>query len=95
MNATISTLTKTTIVVTSLTLASSVLARPEGGGERGKRGAPPEAIEACTDKVLDQACEFNGRRGSVSGICFAPTEDSSELACKPEGHDERSQDNSG
>ena len=92
MRTIISTLTKTTIVLTGLSLASSALARPEGG-DRGKRGAPPQAIEACADKTVDQACEFNGRRGTVAGICFTPSEDNSELVCKPEGHNERSRPN--
>ena len=88
-------LTRTSILVSTITIATTIattaLARPDDseGGKRGKRGAPPEAIEACVDKTVDEFCEFTGRRGSVSGTCFLPSEDSSELACKPEGHDER------
>lgn len=92
MRKIISTSINAIIVLVGLTVAVSALARPEGG-ERGQRGAPPEAIEACVDKTVDQVCEFDGRRGSVTGVCFSPREDSSQLACKPEGHNERSKPN--
>ena len=41
----------------------------------GKKGPPPGAIEACTDLTVDAACQFEGRRGSVSGTCIVPPED--------------------
>lgn len=91
MKHTTSKLIKASILVTTITLSTSLLARPGGGegGERGKRGAPPEAIEACAGKAVDEFCEFTGRHGPLSGTCFTPNEETSELACKPEGHDER------
>jgi len=75
-------------------MSSNSFARPGGGGGgegRGERGAPPEAIQACADLAIDDACEFEGRRGSVSGSCVIPSEDEEILACKPANHDSRSQ----
>jgi len=64
---------------------NSVLAKHHGDGEkRGKRGAPQEAIEACADLQIDEACQFEGRRGEVSGLCITPPEEEQGLVCKPE-----------
>lgn len=73
-----------------VSFSSVSIAQPQGGGEGrgGGRGAPQEAIEACSNLSAGDACEFDGRRGSVSGVCFTPSQDSSELACKPSNHDE-------
>ena len=57
------------------------------GKKRGHRGPPPQAIEACANGAVDQACEFAGRSGdAVSGTCVVPRrDDSGALACKPSG----------
>lgn len=54
-------------------------------GERSgseKRTPPQEAIYACANSSAGQQCEFSGKRGTESGICFTPKE-SLPLACKP------------
>lgn len=66
-------------------LAASSLSYAEENQESGKRrGPPPEAIEACASLSAGEACAFTGRRGDLSGICFAPREELA-LACAPEG----------
>lgn len=77
---------RTSVMCLSLAATGSqVLAneRPEG-----RRGPPPEAIEACENLNEGDACSFSGRDNSeMSGVCFAPSD--RELACKPEGHEGR------
>lgn len=61
----------------------SVLANHHGDGEkRAKRGAPREAIEACANLQVDDVCQFEGRRGEVSGVCITPPEEKQVLVCK-------------
>ena len=57
----------------------------ERGPRGGKRGAPPEALEACANLEADAACSFSGRRGNVSGQCKAMRGDAEGLVCVPEG----------
>ncbi len=56
-----------------------------GDGERGgRRGPPPEALQACAGGAQGQSCSFTGRRGeTVSGTCEIPRGD--KLVCFPEG----------
>jgi len=65
-------------------LATTASARPGDGG--GRRGPPPEAIEACEGKSANDPCSFTGRRDddTIEGTCFAPP-DIDQLACAPEG----------
>lgn len=64
-------------------LATMACAQPNRG--EGRRGPPPEAIEACAGKSADDPCSFTGRRDdTIEGTCFAP-HDVDELACAPEG----------
>ncbi len=68
-------------------LASTACAQPgRGGGDSGgRRGPPPEAIQACEGKSADDACSFTGRNDeTIDGVCFAPP-GVDELACAPEG----------
>ena len=51
--------------------------------QRGKRTATPEAIEACSDLAEGNTCEFEGRRGAVSGSCIVPPNTENILACQP------------
>ena len=78
--------TKTMIALVTVLLVgltTSAYARP-GGGE-GRRGPPPEAIEACQGKSANAPCSFTGRYDdTLEGTCFAPP-DADELACAPEG----------
>ncbi len=64
-------------------LATTASARPGDGG--GRRGPPPEAIEACDGKQRNDQCSFTGRGDkTLEGICSAPP-GVDELACAPEG----------
>ena len=68
--------------------AQSGLAERSGDQRGGRRGPPPEAIEACSGQSEGASCSFTGRNDEqLSGTCFTPQE--SQLACKPDGHDER------
>lgn len=62
------------------------------GRHRGD-GPPAEALEACTDIDVGEACSFTGRRGdSLSGTCTATPDDSGQVACRPDdwpGRDRR------
>ncbi|WOJ92841.1 hypothetical protein R0135_13750 [Congregibacter variabilis] len=84
-------LTHVLLVTGMLAVASislPVAAQSDDGEERqqGKRrGPPPEAIEACADLSEGESCAFSGRRGDMTGVCFAPPKDDAELACAPEG----------
>ena len=53
---------------------------------RGRRGLPPQAIEACADQEEGATCSFDNRRGdSMEGTCINhPRLDG--LSCAPEGH---------
>jgi hypothetical protein len=73
--------------IITMFFATSLLAQ-QNGRQRGQRGAPLEALEACKGLSLDQACEFTSPHGSVSGNCFQPPEDQEVLACRPSDHDE-------
>ena len=79
------TLMKIAVFSASILLATNALAGE--GKKHGHRGPPAQAIEACADSSVDQACEFVGRQGdTVSGTCFVPPRgDSETLACKPTG----------
>lgn len=80
-------------------LSFPAAAQSDDGEERQKgkrRGPPPEAIEACANQTEGEVCSFTGRRGDMTGVCFAPPKDDAELACAPEGgppgHREREND---
>lgn len=78
--------TMTAILVLLLaSLATTAFAQPGRGDSGGRRGPPPEAIEACAGKSANDACSFTGRRDdTIEGTCFAPP-GIDELACAPEG----------
>ncbi|WOJ97042.1 hypothetical protein R0137_00370 [Congregibacter brevis] len=57
----------------------------ENRGQGKRRGPPPEALEACANLSEGEACAFTGRRGDMTGICFAPPKEDAALACAPEG----------
>ncbi|MFK8043798.1 hypothetical protein [Congregibacter sp.] len=79
------------IATSAIALASlsvNVAAQEDDGENRGqgkRRGPPPEALEACANLSEGDACAFTGRRGDMSGVCFAPPKEDAALACAPEG----------
>jgi len=51
----------------------------------GRRGPPPESIQACSNSSEAESCSFEGRHGDeMAGQCVA-MRDSDELHCRPEG----------
>lgn len=85
------------LIATSISLTAAAQSEDGEERQRGKRrGPPPEAIEACSNRSEGEACSFTGRRGDMTGVCFAPPRDNAELACAPEGgprgHRERESD---
>ena len=79
---------KTILITLSFTLVSNsaMAERGSDGDKMQRRGPPPEAIEACSNLNEGDACQFTGRHGDVSGTCFMPPKEDSELACKPSDH---------
>ena len=49
-----------------------------------RRAPPPEAFEACAEKVQGDVCGFTGRRGTVEGMCEIPRGGEDGLVCAPE-----------
>ena len=87
------TLILATTVCTTV-FAQSVFAERGNGQNSGRRGPPPEAIEACGGQSEGASCSFTGRNAEqLSGVCFAPQD--RDLACKPDGHDERRNEQQG
>lgn len=66
-------------------VAGTAFAQDDDGGnsrEQGRRGPPPEALEACSAAVSGDPCSFEGRRGeTLDGTCEAPED--KPLACRP------------
>jgi len=55
-------------------------APPDMSGQH--RGPPPEALDACSGKKMDDVCSFNApKRGTIEGTCKAP--EGKPLACRP------------
>ncbi len=78
--------TSIAILVLLLTgLATTASARPGPGDDGGRRGPPPEAIDACEGMKANDPCNFTGRHDdTIEGTCLAPP-DGDQLACVPEG----------
>jgi hypothetical protein len=77
------------LILLLASLATTACAQPgggPGGGQgQGRRGPPPEALDACQGKQADDQCSFTGRNDeTITGVCFAP-QGVDELACAPEG----------
>lgn len=89
------TLTKNYIKAAVLCLCFSLfstfaVAQQRGEGEQGgRKGPPPEATQACSSSTEGAVCEFEGRRGQVSGTCIIPGNTGTALACKPSNQSER------
>lgn len=76
----------------SLALTTGVLcfgllaqAQPPGGSDRGRRGPPPEAFEACAGATDGQACTVETPHGTLEGTC-RQVPDAEQLACVPNDH---------
>ena len=65
--------TRTMLILSAFTLlfaSQYALADDAKKGPSGRKGPPPEAIEACADKSEGDSAEFEGRNGeSITGIC--------------------------
>jgi len=57
-----------------------------GDTQQAHRGPPPEALQACSTKKMDDPCSFSGPRGNMEGTCWAPQ--GLPLACRPKDHRE-------
>jgi len=74
------------LIACAIGAGSATAANERGGdGERGgRRGPPPEALQACVGASQGQACSFAGRQGeTVTGTCEIPR--ANELVCFREG----------
>ncbi len=55
-------------------------------GAGGKKGPPPEAIEACADLSEGDACSFTGPRDDeLTGTCKSLPGGEEKRVCAPEG----------
>ena len=74
------------MLLTLLTVLTACAANAEPGSERGgRRGPPPEALEACAAQSEGSTCSFSGRNGEeLTGSCFAPPQGDGDLACRPD-----------
>ncbi|MCP5266921.1 MAG: hypothetical protein H6934_12465 [Burkholderiaceae bacterium] len=75
-----------------LAFGQSGAERQAAQGRPQRHGPPAEAIDACRQRKADEACRFEGRRGTLSGRCWAP--EGRPLACRPENapaHEPRGQ----
>ncbi|MDV7141848.1 hypothetical protein R3X27_04045 [Tropicimonas sp. TH_r6] len=72
-----------TVLATSV-LAAASIADAQQQGDRPE-GPPPEAIEACAGKAVNDACSMTmrGKGETVSGQCTATPD--KKIACLPEG----------
>lgn len=71
-----------TVVVTAL--IGFVLAAADVDAQQAPpKGAPPEALEACADKSVGDACAITirGQGDEVAGQCTATPDD--QIACMP------------
>ncbi|MEW6401450.1 MAG: glycosyltransferase family 39 protein [Chloroflexota bacterium] len=61
----------------------------DGSGNAG--GPPQQALDACANQSLGDACAFNLPNGAnITGICIQPL-NSNQLACAPQGQDQANQ----
>ena len=64
----------------------------QGRGPGGRRGPPPEAIDACSGKASGDACSFTGRRNeALEGTCATGRGGGDQIACRPANHPEQSE----
>lgn len=76
--------TATIAILAIVMFSSAAYASDDAQEDRDERRGPPkQAVEACASMIQGDPCDFEGRRGSVSGTCEAPAD--KPLACMPEG----------
>jgi len=87
MENTMKTRNKLALILTAGTLCFGLLgqAQPPSGSDRGRRGPPPEAFEACSGASEGQACTVDTPHGTLEGTC-RQVPDAEELACVPNDH---------
>lgn len=67
----------------AVVLIVSLMAAPVFA-ESGRRGPPPEAIEACDGKASGDECSFTGRDGEdLEGTCGIGRGGGAQIACRP------------
>ncbi|WP_186343032.1 DUF1566 domain-containing protein [Allochromatium palmeri] len=77
---------------------TGVSAQPNGGhggdpgGMHHRPPPPPEAIEACAELTVQEACQFTSPRGTVEGLCILPPNGDQTLVCAPNFSAQRSTD---
>ena len=66
-------------------MSLAVAAPPDGSDsdDRKRRGPPPEAIEACQELKVEDACSVTLRGEDKVGTCFAGPDNRGPLACRP------------
>ena len=76
----------------SLALTTGVLclgllaqAQPPGGSDRGRRGPPPEAFEACSAASEGETCTVETPHGTLQGTC-RQARGQDGLVCVPDDH---------
>ena len=79
-----STNTRRTVAVLPALLLIGACAMADDDRRGQRRGPPPEAFEACAEKVEGDVCGFTGRRGTAEGICEIPRGGEDGLICAPE-----------
>jgi len=71
-------------------LSLAVAAPPDRSDDKGKRrGPPPEAIEACEELEVDDACTVTLRGEEKTGQCMSGPDGQGPLACRPDDAPDR------
>ncbi len=73
------------LVAGVLSFGLLVQAQPPDGSDRGRRGPPPEAFEACSGASEGETCTVDTPHGTLDGSC-QQVPDADELACVPKNH---------
>lgn len=80
------------LIVLSSLAGGMALACEDGASGGSRHGPPPEAVSACDGAAANATCEFEGRRGTVTGTC---REVPDGFACVPEHHRSGTQEQDG
>ena len=74
------------VIVASFLALFTTLSLSNTNAKPEHRGPPPEAIEACADKIEGDACSFiSPRNDDIEGSCIIPPRDEASLVCAPAG----------
>ncbi|MEM7437690.1 MAG: hypothetical protein AAF436_21230 [Myxococcota bacterium] len=77
-----------TLAAGAFSLSLFARAQPPDGSQRERRGPPPEAIEACVDLSVGEACIVDTPHGTLEGVCREGRR-GNELVCVPNDHRDR------